>query len=386
MRGREYSVGMFTHSTHPCASVVHAASVAEELQAFGVATTLYAMDCRGEGFYRRVSCPLVLLDAKPSPERGELLTRRRVKEWIDFVSKQGIRHDVYHAQDSITASALLSTRQAACKVVRTVHHVEHFGDPYLRECQKASIENSERLCVVSRLTQWDVGQRFGRTSTVVGSGLTHRLTEATVEAVARLRQGLLGERQGPLLMSTGGVEERKNPLNLLMAFTALKQRFPEAVWAIVGGGAWGDDAEGKARFGAALAATSVRQDVCQLGAVPERELAALLAAADLVWCVSLQSGFGLSALEAAAVGVPVVVSSGSPFDEYLSEEAAWRVEPYDPQGIAYTTAQALMHPLQKQLQARADSSQQTWRAVAERCLGVYKRSAEVARALGLHYA
>lgn len=386
VNAKEYSVGMFTYSTQPRGSVVHAAAVAEALHASGVSTTLYAMDRTGEGFYRELSCPLVLVPARATQERGEPLVRRRVKELTDFVSKQGIKHDVYHAQDCLTANALLATRQAACKVVRTVHHVEHFVDAYLRECQKASIENSERLCVVSRLTQWDIGQRFGRTSTVVGNGITPRVPTTSDATVVRLRSRLLGDRVGPLLVSFGGVEERKNSLNLLAAFSTLKQRFPEAVWVIAGGASVLDHGEYQGRFEAALSLADARHDVVRVGIVPETEMGALFASADLVWCVSLQEGFGLVALEAASAGVPVLVSYGSPFDEFLSDDAAWRADPYDPTSIAHVASLALLHPFQKQLSAHSESMRQTWCAVAERCLGVYRRSAEVARAFGLSYA
>jgi glycosyltransferase-like protein len=386
VNAKEYSVGMFTYATQPRGSVVHAAAVAEALHASGVPTTLYAMDRTGEGFYRAVNCPVVLVPAKPSQERGEPLVRRRVKELVDFVSKHGIKHDVYHAQDCLTANALLATRQAACKVVRTVHHVEHFVDPYLRECQKASIENSERLCVVSRLTQWDIGHRFARTSTVVGNGITPRVSTTPDATVTRLRARLLGDRVGPLLVSFGGVEERKNSLNLLAAFGSLKQRFPEAVWVIAGGASVLDHGEYQGRFEAALSLTDARHDVVRVGVVPETEMGALLAAADLVLCVSLQEGFGLAALEAANAGVPVVVSYGSPFDEFLSDDAAWRADPYDPTSIAHVASLALLHPFQKQLVAHSESVRQTWCSVAERCLGVYRRSAEVAKAFGLSYA
>lgn len=380
------SIGMFTYSTHPRGSVVHAAALAEALHARGVPTTLYAMDRDGHGFYRDVACPLVLVPAKASLEKGAVLVKRRVKELIDFVSKQDVHHDVYHAQDCLTANALLSTRQAACRVVRTVHHVEYFHDPYLRECQKMSIENSERLCVVSRLTQWDIGQKFGRTSTVVGNGITERVSTTESAAIAELRARLVGGREGPVLLSMGGVEERKNSLNLLAAFRAIKQRFPAALWVIAGGASVLDHGDYQSRFEAALAMTDVQRDVLQMGVLPEAEMGALLGAVDLVWSVSLQEGFGLVALEAAGAGVPVVVSYGSPFDEYLSDESAWRADPYDPPGIAQVTTSALMYPYQKQLPARRDASRHTWSSVAERCLAVYQRSAEVAKALGLNYA
>lgn len=383
--GERYSVGMFTCGAHPAGSVVHAAAVAEALHDMGVSTTLYALDGRGQGFYRPVRCPLVVVPAKPTHERGEALAKRRIKELSEYVSTHSFDHDVFHAQDYIAASALLSTRQAACKVVRTVHHVEHLHDPFLKDCQKMSIEACERLCVVSRLTQWDIGQRFGHTSTVVGNGFTDRIAHVSPRAVNDVQRRLLGERGGPLIVSLGGVAERKNVVHLLSAFVTLKQRFPDAVWAIGGEAPFFEQDEGRLKFETALASTNVQRDVVQTGVLSEADTGALLGAADVVWSVSLQEGFGLVALEAAGAGVPLVVSHGSPFDEYLSDEAVWRVDPYEPIAIAHITTLALNYPTQKQLLARREAVRQSWRAVAQRCLGVYERSAQVARAYGYGY-
>jgi glycosyltransferase-like protein len=380
--GKRYSVGMFTCGTHPSGSVVHAAAVAEALHDMGVSTTLYALDDRGRGFYRPVRCPLVVVPTKPSQERGEALGKRRIKELSEYVSTHSFDHDVFHAQDYIAASALLSTRQAACKVVRTVHHVEHLHDPFLKDCQKMSIEACERLCVVSRLTQWDIGQRFGRTSTVVGNGFADRVTPVSADAVQGMRRRLLGERSGPLVVSFGGAAERKNVVHLFSAFVTLKQRFPDAVWAIGGEATKFEQDEGQLKLEAALATTNVEGDVIRMGVLSEADVGALLAAADVVWSASLQEGFGLVALEAAGAGVPLVVSHGSPFDEYLSEEAVWRVDPYEPIAVAHITTLALTYPMQKQIVARREAVRQSWRAVAQRCLGVYERSAQVARAYG----
>ena len=47
-------------------------------------------------------------------------------------------------------------------VVRTVHHVERFEDPYLAACQRRSVVEAERLFVVSRLTGREVLAEYER--------------------------------------------------------------------------------------------------------------------------------------------------------------------------------------------------------------------------------
>jgi glycosyltransferase involved in cell wall biosynthesis len=68
------------------------------------------------------------------------------------------------------------------------------------------------------------------------------------------------------------------------------------------------------------------------GELPEAEASALVAGARAVFFPSLEEGFGLPPLEAAAIGVPIYVSAIPPHREVLSDlapaEAGW-VEPRD---------------------------------------------------------
>ena len=63
------SIGIFTYSSKPRGSVVHAAALAEALCALGHRATLYALSKPGEGFYRPLRCPLRLLPPNQRPPR-----------------------------------------------------------------------------------------------------------------------------------------------------------------------------------------------------------------------------------------------------------------------------------------------------------------------------
>jgi glycosyltransferase-like protein len=377
---RSPSVGMFTYSTLPRGSVVHAAALAEALCELGIETRLYALAKGGSGFFRPLRCPLTLIPAQAAAGSGETLIRQRISEVSEFIATNHVHHTVLHAQDCLTASGLLAT-QLRAPIARTVHHVEAFSNPFLAFCQERSILQSHRLCVVSHATQREVRENFGRSATWVGNGVRDRMTALDPGAVARLRERLLGANAGPLLLSFGGVEWRKNSLATLRAFSQIKRRFPQAVWAIAGGASVLDHGGYRAEFDAQLRASGHGECVVELGVVSEEDAVACLASADALLCASLQEGFGLSALEAASVGIPLVVSHGAPFDEYLDAGCAWFTDPGDPGAIAAAVERALLDPLSKQLAARRVACAHTWRRVAERCAVVYEQMAGTRPAL-----
>ncbi len=337
------NVGMFTYSTAPRGSVVHAAALSEALTRAGCDVTLYALSKGGDGFYRDVHCALELVPAEPAPDGGQTLVRQRIDELSSFIKRRKVRHDVFHAQDCLTASALLACGALTSgRVMRTVHHIEHFACPYLRECQARSIRDADGLCAVSQSTAFAVWSAFERHASVVGNGVTpNRLNAMSWQEIGIARSRLLGERKGPLLLSVGGVEPRKNSIRTLEAFALVKRTHPEAIWAIVGGATALDHRDYVAAFEAALCQQEWHRDVVRTGVVAESQMGAMFGAADLLLNASLQEGFGLTVLEALATGLPVVVSNGDPFDEYLSADSAVLVSPASTASMARGVLEAL---------------------------------------------
>lgn len=325
------SIGLFTYSTKPRGSVVHACCLAEALVRRGHDVTLYALSKAGDRLYRELSCPVTYLAAKPAPANPDALIAQRIAEVAVGFAALSPRHDIYHAEDCLVASGLLARKASlgGAPLVRTLHHLEHFESRYLQECQRRSLLEVDAVACVSRVSQRDVRQELSRTCPIIGNGvdLARFAPNAAVEAWARQRFGV---PSGELVVaSVGGVEPRKNTLLALEGMLPVLRERPTARWLIAGGASIWEHDDYRARFRERLASVepSVRERIVELGAVTEQELTGLYQISQILLCPSLQEGFGLCVLEALAAGAAVIVSAREPFTEYLDAESACFVEP-----------------------------------------------------------
>jgi len=116
------------------------------------------------------------------------------------------------------------------------------------------------------------------------------------------------------VLALGTVEPRKNLPTLVRAFDELAARHPDLRLALAGPDGWG-----VAELDGAIGAAAHRARIVRLGYVSEADRGALLAAAAVVAVPSHYEGFGLTALEAMAAGVPVVASSAGSHPEVVGE-------------------------------------------------------------------
>jgi glycosyltransferase involved in cell wall biosynthesis len=153
------------------------------------------------------------------------------------------------------------------------------------------------------------------------------------------------EPSRPLVVQIANLIERKNPRRLAEAVGLLRERHG-------GGELW---IAGAGPLEAELAAVPY---VRLLGAIQPEVVARALRAADVAAYVTLKEGYGLGALEAAACGVPLVVSDAIPVAADLPPEAAVAVDPGDVGAIAVALERALALPRSSPqgLRAAADHS------------------------------
>ena len=370
------SVGLFTYSTLPRGSVVHTAHLADALHDAGCDVTVYALDKDGRGFFRSLRARLRLVPASPPPPSTAELVRVRRHELGAFVTRNRMTHDLHHAEDCLTASGLLAARAMGTEaaLVRTVHHVERFEDPYLASCQERSIRETDRCLSVSQAARQDVVRHFGVDSVVVGNGVdVERFQAVDADSVAAWR-AQLGDA-GPLVLAVGGVEERKNTLRILSAFARLRHTHRTAQLWILGGASVLDHGAYRAAFETARAAlpSETRAAVRELGVVAERDVPALYRLADVVALPSLHEGFGLAALEALAAGTPVVVSNRPPFTEFLTADFATLVDPLSDDAIARGLFAALGASPARRDRGRCAALAHGWAGVAAKHIVEYER-------------
>jgi glycosyltransferase-like protein len=376
------SVGLFTYSTVPRGSVVHTAHLADGLVEAGWDVTLYALDKDGRGFFRPTRARQCLVPARPAQGADTAaLVAQRTEELADYLLRARPKHDLFHAQDCLSASGLLAVRARGLPVrlVRTVHHVERFVDPELDACQTRSIREADLCLTVSAAARRDVAAGFGVQSVVVGNGVDClRFARPAAERVKAWRDRLLGggapPARGPVVLAVGGIEPRKNSLRILAAFARVRAHHPRAQLWLLGGATVLDHGAYRAAFWQAHAAlpADVRAGVFELGVLGEDDVPAIFHLADALAMPSLHEGFGLAALEALAAGIPLVASARPPFTEFLDPSCAILVDPEDQAAIADGLLAAL----------RADD--ETRRAAGRRCAAAHGW-AGVAHRHGVHY-
>jgi glycosyltransferase involved in cell wall biosynthesis len=183
-----------------------------------------------------------------------------------------------------------------------------------------------------------------------------------VDAPARRAPG-----KDPVVLFLGRITRQKAPLDFIRAAAMVAARVPEARFVVAG---TGDLLERSV----ALA--------CELGIADRVEFTGFLRGGDVdrayarasVYVMpSLSEPFGLTALEAAARGVPVVVSTASGVAEVL-ERGALRVEPGDIEGMSrqierVLTDRALAGSLS--LEGAREAAGTDWDRAARECVRAY---------------
>jgi glycosyltransferase-like protein len=372
------SVGIYTYSTKPRGSVVHAMCLAEALVAAGHDATLYALGKPGAEIYRTPACPVELIPAAAAPTDPDALIRQRIGEFAAGFRSFARRHDIFHAQDCLAANALLAVRSPGMgPIVRTVHHIEHFESPYLAECQRRSICGADAILSVSHVTQANVLAEFGRKSMIVQNGVDHaRFVARRIDVEERLRRLYAVQPGDATILSVGGVEPRKNAILALRAVARTYAVIPRVRWILAGEhGIW-DHSAYVARFEEELGKLppDLRGRVMRAGTLPEEEMTSLYAMSDMLLCPSREEGFGLCVLEAMAAGTAVVVPGRPPFTEYLDESCAALVDSASIDSVSDGLSSLVVDPRRRH--ALADSARQrslrfTWSESASRHLSHY---------------
>ncbi len=324
-------IGLFAHSTNPRGGVVHCLELAEALADRGHDVAVHAPAEGGRGFFRPPRrARHVLIPAAPVAGGLADLVRQRVAEYAAHLATRREPFDVHHAHDGISGNALADL---GVRFVRTVHHLDAFADPWLAAAQDRSVAAAAAHLVVGRLWQTQLLDRYGLAATLVPSGVdAARFSPGPVDAAARHRW--VGTRT-PVFLAVGGVERRKNTVNLLRAFHLVRRSRPNAALLIVGGATLLDHSTYRREFDA-LDLTGVTVT----GPVSDAEMVAAYRVADVLAFPSTVEGFGLAVIEAMAAGTPVVTSDVAPFTEYLRDGEALRVDPLDVPALATAMVRA----------------------------------------------
>ncbi len=233
-------------------------------------------------------------------------------------------------------------RLASVPVIVTTHHdTFSWMRWYHRLAERLTAPLSDVVTTCSESVRRQAMETFG-----LGPGRVRTLRNAIeipdvipdTATRARVRREL-GASPGDLLIGTlGRLDEPKKGLAVFLAAARLLSReFPRLRFAIIGAG--------PAR--ASLEERAAREGVSHCTVFPgiRRDVPEIMRALDLLAQPSLWEGFGLTIVEAMAVGTPVVASRVGGIPEVVEEGVTGLlVPPGDPQALASACARLLKDP------------------------------------------
>jgi len=377
MRQPKIRIALFTYSTKPRGSVVHAIELAEALQDLGQQVCVYALDKDGIGFYRPLRCPYELVPAQPVTGGIDALIEQRIQEFVDYLTNVEQIYDCYHAQDCISANAIAILKQnnQIPHFVRTVHHLEDFNSPYLQDCQDKSIRNPDLCLCVSAIWQAELQKKYQINPPRVTNGVNSQRFSPHRDGSETALKRQLNLEGWPIYLTVGGIEPRKNSLVLLQAFTEVLAQYPQAQLVIAGGATLFDYQAYRDEFFATaqMAGVPIGKSLILPGVISDAQLPALYRLADGFVFPSIKEGWGLVVLEAMASGIPVITSNEPPFTEFLSDADALLVNPYCVKAIALAMKTVIQADVAQNLKFRGVSvcDRYTWKQSAQQHLAHY---------------
>src|SRR5512139_3104830 len=251
-----------------------------------------------------------LIDAHFAHPDGEAATR--LGQWLGLPVTVTLRGtEVPHSKDPATRLRLARTLKAAARVF--------------------SVSDSLRRLALA------LGTPAEKTE-VVGNGVDTSVFHPVDRTVARARLGL--PENTKVLISVGGLVERKGMHRVIDCLPALLGQHPDLHYLIVGGGC--PEGDLRAELDAQVKRLGLTGRVRFLGELPPAELKWPLSAADVFVLATRNEGWANVFLEAMACGLPVVATDVGGNREVVCRDDLGVVVPFgDARALEDAIARAL---------------------------------------------
>jgi len=308
--------------------------------------------------------PYARREPAAGPYGGEL--ERAVRDYALLARRAVLseRYDLIHAHDWTSfPGALAAQRVSGLPLVCHVHSLESDRasaqpDAWIERVERRALRSADRVLAVSDYTAHTLRDQHALAPECL------RVVHNGVEPPAARVDAAPGS---PCVLFLGRLTSQKDPLSLLAAAEHICAQRADVEFIFAGEGELFPTLLERA------AARGLAQRVRFVGFLEADERERAFARADLLVLPSRSEPFGLVALEAAARGVPVVLTTNSGVREVLEHRVD--VAPGDARALASAILRVLDDPaLAAELArgGRADAARATWSRSAALALELYR--------------
>ncbi|MGH2672279.1 MAG: glycosyltransferase family 4 protein [Actinomycetota bacterium] len=346
---------------------VHVRELASRLAARGHDTIVLAPAGGGvvDDLVRAVGRPVrIPYGGKVAPICFSRASWRRIRRTIEVFEP-----DVVHAHEPFSPSTSMMSVLATDAAVVATFHAFHERSRLLEAAAPLLRSVARRIdaaVAVSRAAGRFVAPIVPGEVEIVPNGVD-------VERFARPGGPAAGLPDGRILLWVGRLDPQKGFPIMVRAFGRLATEFPDLSLVVAG--------DGRDRHATDLLTEEARRRVLMLGSVPNVELPAYLAAADVFASPATgHESFGIVLVEALAAGVPVVASDIPGYREVIRAGVdGLLLPPSDAAALASAIRRVLVEPdLASRLAhaGRARAREFSWDVVVPRIEAIYERVAD----------
>lgn len=280
--------------------------------------------------------------------------------------------DVVHVHEPFSPSTSMLTMAASTAPVVATFHAHHERSRLLWSAApvlRGLARSIDAAVAVSEAAATFAAQAVGRPIEIVPNGVD-------VERFGGAASPAPGLPEGRRILWVNRLDPQKGFPVMVRAFARLTAEL-EGLWLIVAG-------DGRDREALGMLSEPDRRRVLMLGTVPNADLPAYHAAADVFAAPAAgHESFGISLVEAMAAGLPVVATDIPGYREVVSDGVeGLLVPPHDPGALAAALRRVLTDPaLAASLGAAGRRRARTfsWDAIVPRLEAVYDRVTAPAR-------
>ena len=313
-----------------------------------------------------------------------------------FATAEGLHYDIIHSHYWLSGivAEKLEAYWGETPIVHMFHTLGHMKnriatEPGERAPQERIDGESHVMAVADRLIaatpaelaqmNWLYGAPMEKVI-VIPPGVDLERFQPINKTEAKNRVGIpCGDKN---IMFAGRIEPLKGIDTLIQAMALIRQRSPDVMdntcVAIIGGDPWADSPDAEmARLQALRQELGINDLVLFLGAKDQDVLPNYYAAAEMVVMPSHYESFGMVALEAMAMGRPVIASEVGGL-AYLVQDGVngYHVPTRDPEALAERIYELLTNVDCREamgIAARHYAERFDWRIIAGRIVAVYNR-------------